>query len=52
MEGDRNNRIAYDAGSYTPFTINSSKVQRISNHGISKWKKLNNDLRKTRKFKV
>lgn len=38
IEGDRNNRRAYDAGSYTPFTINSSKVQRISNHGISKGK--------------
>ncbi len=38
MEVNRNNRRAYDAGSYTPFTINFSKVQHILNHGVSKGK--------------
>ncbi len=38
MERDRNNRRAYDTGSFTPFTIDSSKVQRIPNHGVSNLK--------------
>ena len=42
----------YDVRSYTPFTFNSAKVQCITNYGISKRKKCDDDIRKASKFKV